>query len=127
MPMQVGKRIREAREEQGITQAELARRLGMRQGAVSYIERQEWVQKSVLERYAAALGKPLSFFVQEDPQEQPDSRERQIERAFEVVRRDSNFGFGARSGAELEVETKKDIVRLYEEARRVKLLPEDLA
>lgn len=123
----VGKRIREAREQVGLTQAELADKLGVGQAAVSYIERQEWAQKSVLERYAQALGKPASFFLQEDQQEQPDTRERQIERAYEVVRRDPNFGFGARSGAELDLETKKDIVRLYEEARRVKLLPEEIA
>ena len=123
----VGRRIREARDELGMSQADLAGKVGVGQGAVSYIERQEWVQKSVLERYAQALGKPASFFVQEDEQEQADSRERQIERAYEVVRRDPSFGFGARSGAELDVETKKDIVRLYEEARRVKLLADEIS
>ena len=40
----VGKRIREAREALGLTQQEVARQVGMTQRAVSYAEKQPWVK-----------------------------------------------------------------------------------
>jgi len=125
--MHVGERIRLARKQAGMTQAQVASLIGESQPTVSYVERKSWVRQSVLEKYARALGRPLSYFLEDSGEDaaQPDSRKAVIERAFEVVRRDPDFQFGARQDPGLTLESKKDIVRLYQQARRVSLLPED--
>jgi len=122
--VQIGRRIREAREGLGLTQEDLAARVGVGQRAVSYVERQVWLSRRSLERYAAALGKPLSFFLREEGVLEPE--EQAVERAFEVVRRDPDFGFGARSSADFDLAAKKEIVRLYQRAKAVRLLPEGM-
>ena len=61
----IGIRIQRAREERGITQQELAARLGCTQAALSNYElgkRRFYVAN--LERIAGALEKPLSYFVE---------------------------------------------------------------
>jgi len=58
-------RIQQAREELGITQQELATRLGCTQAALSNYElgkRRLYLVN--LERIASALGKPLSYFME---------------------------------------------------------------
>lgn len=55
----VGQSLRALREVAGLTQEEMAFRLGVRQGAVSKIERRGDIQISSLERYVAALGARL--------------------------------------------------------------------
>lgn len=50
------------REERGITQQELARRLGVRQATVSGIEHRDDVQLSTLRRVVEALGGALQVF-----------------------------------------------------------------
>jgi transcriptional regulator with XRE-family HTH domain len=124
--MHIGGRIRLARRQAGLTQAQLAARIGEAQATVSYAERQAWVRRSVLEKYAQALQRPLAFFLEESAAvtEEPGPREAAIERAFEVVKRDPDFHFGEADDPGLKPDTKKDIVRLYEQARRVYLLPE---
>ena len=125
--MNVGERIRLARRQAGLTQAQLASLIGETQATVSYAERKAWVRRSVLEKYAKALGRPLSYFLADAAPNgrEPYPREAAIERAFEIVRRDPDFDFGGRDDPGLTPETKKDIVRLYEQARRVYLLPKD--
>jgi len=127
-PVHMGERIRRAREEAGLVQEQLARAVGVSQRAVSYVERQAWIKLSTLKRYAEALGKPLGYFV-EMAEERPEreSRQQAIETAFQVVCRDPEFSFGAGAGESLSPELKRDVVRLYERYRQVKLLPEDLA
>ena len=123
----VGRRIREARESLELSQHELAERVGVSQRAVSYVEKQNWVKQSTLERYAAAMGRSLSYFLRpydDDPASALTTHEA-IEQAFAVVFRDPEFGFGARPSEQLSVETKKDIVRLYERYKGVSLLPPD--
>ena len=124
----MGDRIRRAREEAGLVQQALAKAVGVSQRAVSYVERQPWVKLSTLRRYAQALGRPLGYFV-EMPEErrEGESRPQVIESAFLVVCRDPDFSFGARADESLTQETKRDIIRLYERYRQVRLLPEDLA
>ena len=123
----VGRRIREAREAMGWSQHELAERVGVSQRAVSYVEKQTWVKQSTLHKYAAALDRPVAHFLrpygEEAGVEVGPGREEAIEQAFGVVCRDGEFGFGARSGDQLSLETKKDIVRLYERYKGVSLLP----
>lgn len=123
----VGRRIREAREVLGLSQHELADQVGVSQRAVSYVEKQPWVKQSTLVRYARALGRPLPYFLR--PYEEGDAaatgltREEAIQQAFAVICRDPELGFGRRPHEELSLETKLDIVRLYERCKGVSLLP----
>ena len=56
----IGVLLRQAREEAGLTQEQLALRLGSKKSAVSRIENHaEDIKLSTLERYASALGKTL--------------------------------------------------------------------
>jgi len=124
----VGRRIREAREALGLTQHEVARQVGMTQRAVSYAEKQAWMKQATLEKYAGVLGKPVSHFVRPyDEAAWPSglSREEAIQQAFAIVARDPEFGFGRRA-EELSLETKGDIVRLYQRCKGVRLLPEEV-
>jgi HTH-type transcriptional regulator/antitoxin HipB len=58
----IGVVLRQAREEAGITQEELARRLKTRKTAISRIENHaEDIKLSTLERVAGALGKRLQI------------------------------------------------------------------
>ena len=59
----VGSRIREARDTLNLSQHELAERVGVSQRAVSYVEKQALVKRSTLEKYAQALGRALSYFL----------------------------------------------------------------
>lgn len=124
----VGRRIREAREALDLSQHEVAERVGCSQRAVSYVERQAWVKQSTLEKYGRALGTPLAYFLRpynEDRVEAGLSREEAIQQAFAVVCRDADFSFGQRPAEQLSLETKKDIVRLYERYKGVSLLPRE--
>jgi len=125
----VGRRIREAREALDLNQQALAQRVGVSQRAVSYVEKQVWVKQSTLQRYGLALGRPLGYFLRPydtDAQDTDLSRDEALQQAFAVVCRDPEFGFGSRPGEQLSLETRKDIVRLYERYKGVSLLPRDL-
>jgi transcriptional regulator with XRE-family HTH domain len=126
----VGGRIREAREALALSQHELAERVGVSQRAVSYVEKQLWVKQSTLEKYGQALGRPLSYFLRPYGEAHSSgggfSREEAVQQAFGVVCRDLEFGFGSRPGEQLSVETKRDIVRLYERCKGVSLLPTEV-
>jgi transcriptional regulator with XRE-family HTH domain len=57
-------RLRQARREAGLTQAEVGRRLGLRQNVVSRMESGERRLDPVeLARFAAIYGKPLDWFL----------------------------------------------------------------
>ncbi len=61
----IGTRLQQAREELGITQQELAARLGCTQAALSNYELgRRRLYLANLERIARALGKPLSYFME---------------------------------------------------------------
>jgi len=58
----VGVLLRQAREEAGLTQEELATRLDTKKSAISRIENHAGdIRLSTLERYAKALGRQLSL------------------------------------------------------------------
>lgn len=60
----IGAVLREAREAEGLTQDELARRLRTKKTAISRIENHaEDIKLSTLERFAAALGKKLTVSI----------------------------------------------------------------
>jgi transcriptional regulator with XRE-family HTH domain len=122
----VGRRIREAREVLDLNQEELAERIGVSQRAVSYVEKQVWVKQSTLQKYARSLGRSLAYFLRPYHAETGDaglSREEAIQQAYSVVCRDHDFGFGSRPHEQLSPETKQDIIRLYERYKGVSLLP----
>ncbi len=56
--------LRQAREEAGMTQEELARRLRTKKSAISRIENHaEGIRLSTLKRYARALGKEIRVII----------------------------------------------------------------
>ncbi len=60
----IGVMLKQAREEAGITQEELARRLNTKKTAISRIENHaEDIKLSTLEKFARALGKHLKLQV----------------------------------------------------------------
>lgn len=63
---EIGRRIRQARDEADLTQQQLADRIGIETGqTISRYERGETeVSTKRLRRIAEATGKPLSFFIQ---------------------------------------------------------------
>lgn len=77
-------RLHELRKERGLSQTELARRLGVTQKRVSAIERAEDLNISTLQRYVAALGGRLQADVEFDDETvalTPRGRKRQRRRA----------------------------------------------
>jgi len=71
----IGMRIQQAREELGITQQELAARLGCTQAALSNYELgKRRLYLANLERIANALAKPLSYFT-EPAADEDDTRD----------------------------------------------------
>ena len=67
--------MQQAREELGITQQELAARLGYTQAALSNYELgKRRLYLANLEKIAAALGKPLSYFT-EPNRDEDDARD----------------------------------------------------
>lgn len=59
----VGKRIREARNEAGLTQEQLAAKSGLPQSHISRIENAKHSPaRATIEKIANALGRPVSFF-----------------------------------------------------------------
>jgi transcriptional regulator with XRE-family HTH domain len=58
-------RLRQAREEAGLTQSEVGRRLGLRQAFISKLESGERRLDPVeLARFATVYGKPVAWFLQ---------------------------------------------------------------
>lgn len=63
----IGKRIKEAREEQGISQKDLGMSLGLSDKAVSAYEASRTIPPlETLVRIAEELHKPLEYFIKED-------------------------------------------------------------
>jgi len=67
----LGQRIQVARQELGLTQQELASRLGLTQAALSNYEHgKRRLYLANLEQIADILGKPMSFFIDSDVEEE---------------------------------------------------------
>lgn len=66
---ELGRRIREAREEAGLTQPQLAETLGLKhpQSISNYERGVTEIPTKRLRRIAEATGKPMSFFVTDAP------------------------------------------------------------
>ncbi len=64
MEFKLGVLLKHAREEAGLTQEEMARKLNTKKSAISRIENQaEKVTLSTLAKYANAIGKKIHYFV----------------------------------------------------------------
>lgn len=64
-------RIQAAIDDSGLSQAELARRIGKTPQAVSGWIKSGTISKALLPRVAAELGKDLAYFMPEDPLQKP--------------------------------------------------------
>ena len=116
---EIGRRIRQARETAGMTQEELGRVLGVSGVAIGHYERgARSVGIAELERIAATLGRPVTWFLR-----QSRAWGELVEEAYDRVRLDPDFPHGARHDPELDLPLKEYVVRLYESARNVRLLP----
>ncbi|MDY6907862.1 MAG: helix-turn-helix domain-containing protein [Chloroflexota bacterium] len=64
----IGKRVQRTREQAGLSQAELAARIGCTQSALSNYELgKRRIYLSTLEQIARALKRPLSYFIDSHP------------------------------------------------------------
>lgn len=117
--LQIGRRIRQARETAGMTQEELGRALGVSGVAVGHYERgARAVGIADLERIANILRRPLTWFLHT-----PRPWAEIVEQAYARVRLDPTYPHGARHDPDLDIAFKEYIVRLYETARNQRLLP----
>ena len=72
---EIGRKIQQARDEAGLSQEELASRLGLTQAALSNYELgKRQLNLTTLEKLARALERPLSYFI-EDPRPERDPQE----------------------------------------------------
>lgn len=72
---EIGRRMQRAREEAGLTQDELASRLGLTQAALSNYELgKRRLHLANLDKIAKALGKTIGYFI-EEPNPAPDPGE----------------------------------------------------
>jgi transcriptional regulator with XRE-family HTH domain len=87
---EIGQRIRQAREESGFTQAELADKIDVATAqSISRYERGETeVSAKRLRRIAEATGKPLSFFVLEPGDEVSPEEKQNILEAVDKLQDD---------------------------------------
>lgn len=116
---EIGRRIRQARETAGLTQEELGRRLGISGVAVGHYERAaRAVGIAELERIAEILRRPIAWFLHT-----PRPWAELVETAYAQVRLDPTFPHGARHDPDLDIAFKEYVVRLYERARGIALLP----
>lgn len=70
----IGVLLRQARERAGLTQEEVARRLGTQKSAISRIEtRAGDIRLSTLERYATAIGWDLTLHLRPDRGRRPST------------------------------------------------------
>jgi transcriptional regulator with XRE-family HTH domain len=84
----IGKKIQRAREEAGLSQEELASRLGYTQAAFSNYELgKRRLYLANIEQIARELNKPLSYFLEDSPLTAPaEQGEPQDETIAEIIR-----------------------------------------
>jgi len=83
----IGKKIQKAREEAGLSQDEMASRLGVTQAALSNYELgKRRLYLANIEQIAVLLNKPLSYFLDEPaPEGKSDIRHKTDETISEIV------------------------------------------
>src|SRR5919109_2413591 len=79
----VGRMVEERRRAAGLTQAELARRIGTTQPAISKIESGRTLPGlELLDRVARALGRPIAITLGASPTSSAEERRRRVRRAL---------------------------------------------
>ena len=83
----IGKKIQKAREEAGLSQEEMASRLGYTQAALSNYELgKRRLYLANIEQIAVLLNKPLSYFLDDPaPETKADRKSKTDEMAVEIV------------------------------------------
>lgn len=120
----MGERIREAREQQGMSQKDLADRIFSRQAAVSDIERGKMeVGVLRLARIAAHLQKPLTYFFHPDTvlkirPEDLDPEEQELLIQFRRLSSTDTRRIITQMRALAELAEKDDLARIEQSAQR---------
>ena len=116
---QIGRRIRQAREDASMTQEELGQKLGVSGVAVGHYERAaRSIGIAELEQVAGVLQRPITWFLHT-----PRPWSELVDAAYERVKNDPTFPHGGRHNTALDGAFKEYVVRLYEKARNENLLP----
>lgn len=128
--MHQGRKAKEIRDERGWTQEQLRERLEsvgrrMTRSNISLMESREWFEGELIADLSKVYGvSPSTFFDESVPP--MESREEIVDRAFEFVRRDRTVRFGSSIMAKLPTDAKLGIVRMYEDLKHVRLLPDEV-
>jgi len=73
---QIGRKLQKAREDAGLSQEELARRLGCTQASLSNYELgKRRLYLADLQRIGQLLGKPITYFLEESENDEPIENE----------------------------------------------------
>jgi len=83
----IGKRIRQAREERGMNQAELAEAIGFSAPSVTYFETgKRRISIEDLEKVAEVLHKPITYFISREPLDERTQAELQKASTIEEIK-----------------------------------------
>lgn len=127
--------LKSEREKAGLSVAQAAREAGI---SAPYLYQIEYGQRNASAKVLSRLARVYHVRVDEllvkaDLLPAPaisgtdaESRESRIKRAFDYVMRDPSFRAGSDAMGGLPAEAKLLIVRLYERAEGLRILPEDL-
>jgi len=109
----IGKKIQRAREEAGLSQEELASRLGYTQAALSNYELgKRRLYLANIEQIARELHRPLSYFLEEPAVTAPaEQREPQDETISEIIRLLSELPVGERRYLLEYIQWRRDRLR----------------
>ncbi len=119
----IGLRLATAREMAGLSVEDLAKRIGVEPSELKKWEAGGELEQVFAERAAKVLRLPFERLTGGQPY--PQTTQQLVDRAFEFIRSDPEYRFG---GVRIDdVDFKKSIVRMYERAKGVKLLPDHIA
>lgn len=116
----VGLRIQAARETAGQSIEQLAKRIGVQTEILTRCEAGAECPREFAMRIARVLHIPFAQLC--GGKSYPATTQELIERAFQHIRKDREYRFGAVHIEQVSV--KREIVRMYEQARGIKLLPD---
>lgn len=128
--MRQGQIVKRLREERGWTQDDLRERMlahgrSMSRPNISLMESRQWLDGELLHILSRVFGVSSDTFF-EGVESNIENREDLIDAAFEVIKRDPQFQFGAVGMDKASAETKLAIIRLYEKATGKKLVSDEV-
>ncbi|BCW97852.1 MAG: hypothetical protein KatS3mg024_0679 [Armatimonadota bacterium] len=131
---QIGAYLKNLRERAGLSVKEAARRAEMSSPYLYQIEdERRRPSAKVLARLAGVYQVPVEDILRKAgflppvvlPEKEGESREERIQRAFEFVMKDPEVRAGSSAMLSLPTEAKLAIIRLYERAEGLRILPEE--